>query len=201
MPHAVDELGGDLERVRSTEGQMARVEADVRLRAVEHTLDVLVLLDHCPPVGMEHVDDPVLAGRGVQGGECGQQVRPLRVAQIDARRPVVVDDCGGAENRRSEVREQGCGAVHLRERRVEGSRVVEHDGQEPAHELQVVPVEQLSGCSRVVPEVAVGAGLGGDDPQRPHLCEHAVGRELDAPARHLADPPRDRTGGEAFEDG
>jgi len=52
----------------------------------------------------------------------------------------------------------------------------------------------------VVAKIPVRTGLRARDPERPHLGEHAIGLELETPAGHLADAPRDRACRQPVED-
>jgi hypothetical protein len=73
---------------------------------------------------------------------------------------------------------------------------VEDDRDEAADEAEVEPREHASELASVGGQEAVGARLGRAEPECVHLREDPPGGELQAPARNLADAPRDRRSGE-----
>ena len=66
------------------------------------------------------------------------------------------------------------------------------DRHEAAHEPQPVAVEHRAHGGAVRRQPAQGAELGRRQPERSHLGQHPLGRQLQAPARDLADAPGDR---------
>ena len=72
---------------------------------------------------------------------------------------------------------------------------------EAAHEAQSVAVQQRAQRDGVERQVAERAELGRVQPERGHLAQDALGRELQAPAGDLADAPGDGRAGQAAVDG
>ena len=106
---------------------MGCVEADAHVRAGEHTPHVLVAFHERPPVRVEHVLDAELSGYLVHLRERAQQMFPLPVGELDARRPAVVDDGGRADEVGSERGEEGRLLPNRSERGVEARRVVKDE--------------------------------------------------------------------------
>jgi len=120
---------------------------------------------------------------------------PAVVVQRRGCRPLEVGDERGDEDLRAggrELRRRADGGV------ARGAEVglVDHERDEAAYEPQSVPVELATGARAVERKPALRAELGGGETELCHLREHAIGRELQAPARDLADAPRDRGGRE-----
>ena len=86
---------------------------------------------------------------------------------------------------------------HALGRREVERRLVQHERHEAADEREPVGVEAGAQCRRLERQVADRTELGGGQPEARHLGEHAVGRQLPAPAGHLADAPGDRGPGQA----
>ena len=60
--------------------------------------------------------------------------------------------------------------------------------------------QQCLDLAGLVPQVAEGTELGGLQAELPHLRKDPLARQHDAPARDLADAPRDRRSGEPLFD-
>ena len=108
----------------------------------------------------------------VEAGEPVIDALPLVARERPRGGPVEVDDEGRDEERRTERLEPGRRLARRSQCRLSGAEIVQDDRQEAADELQPVPFEERSDGGRIVAEVAVGAGLRRDDPERAHLRQH-----------------------------
>ena len=160
--------------------------------ALEHRGNVGGGLDERADVRVQRLGEPVLGAQLVELAEHADEVVPLRVGELESRRPAGVDDHRGDEHRRPGRGEQLGGRTSLGERRLALAGVVEHERDESADQLNAVAVEHLDERVRVAGQEPRRPELGGGDAERAHLAEHTVGGQHHAPPGNLADAPRDR---------
>jgi hypothetical protein len=167
---------------------MAGVQAPADVGRRQQPLHIGRALHHRAGVRMERereavVGDQVLDHRDAldEGGELAvverRRLRPVGIHQQGTDEHV---GAGGGEHRRG-VRRGAAGGVER--------RLVQHEGHEAPDQREPVGVQPAAQCERIAGEVAERSQLGRREPETRHLGEHAVGRELAAPAGHLAHPP------------
>jgi hypothetical protein len=177
---------------------VAGVEAERHAAAVQHPVDLVRTLDDGAHVRVQRGADAAVGGGGREPVEVAEQRGPR--GGVEDRALVVAVEAGrGGEHEGPGAR--GDEAVerplHLRLGVV--PRVVQHHRDEAADGRQPVRRQRAHLLGRVRREEAVGAELGRGQADPAHLGEHAGGRELVAPAGHLADAPRDGGAGDALE--
>ncbi len=197
MGDAVAGLGRQLDRVAAADQQVPGVQAQRDAAAFQHAPHLVGALHHGADVGVQGGDHAARRGGRREEVEVGQQGAPLAVVEPHA--PVVAvlaADGGQHHGPRTD------GRVGVEQRREEGQQlvagaVVQQQRDEAADRGKGVGAEQAGGPARVVRQEAGGPELAGGEAERAHLAEHPVRAELVAPARHLADAPRDRRAGDA----
>jgi hypothetical protein len=132
--------------------------------------------------------------RGGQLAQCVKVLRdprPVAGLQGNPRGPEHVGDRGGDQHiaverghERHEVVEHLAGLIE--------GRLVQDERDEGADEAEAMLVEERADLRGVRRQVADRPHLRGLEAERCHLGEHALGGQHAAPARDLADAPRDR---------
>ena len=120
---------------------------------------------------------------------------PFGVAELPARRPLLVDDDRGDEDVGARGGQQARHAVGLGAGLV-AVGLVEHERDEGADELQAIAAQQRAQVGGLERQVADRAELGRAQAERSHLAQDPLGRQHQPPVGDLADAPRDRGTGQ-----
>ena len=163
--------------------------------AAQQPLDVGGALDSVPACGCSASVSPWAATSSSIAARLRTTAAGLRSSSAGGRRPGGVGDerahehlgAGGGQAARRVLR-GGAGAVER--------GLVQDERHEAADEREPVRVEPLAQRAGVERQPAERAELRRRQAEPGHLGEHALGRELQAPARHLAHAPRDRRAGQ-----
>ena len=193
MTDAVGVVADERHRVDPADQQVAGVEAPGDVGVRERLLDVVRGLDQRADV---RVQDELEALGGDEVGERAQvRARALPAVVVERRRArtssrsctsAATNTLGAAPAASWPRRARACSRVGAR------SPSCTTTGTKPADEAQAVAVELARHGGAVERQPAQRPELGGRQPELGHLGQHALGRELQAPARDLADAPRDR---------
>ncbi len=190
-------LAGDGQRIGAGDEQVAGVEAQRHIRALEQAPDVFLALDHRAVVRVKRDGEPAPGADLLGLRDPGAQDVPLRRVRPVGRLVAGPTRRGGQdEHARAGVGEERGALSNAGELRGSVGRPVQHGRNEPADECQAVRREPG-------PD---GRGIGGEKPARTELGrgesgqgdlrQNAIGVELDPPAGDLGDPPRDGSRGE-----
>ena len=147
------------------------------------------LLDERVDVRVQHLGDTVLGDDRVDVVEAGQQRVPRVGVELGPfPRREIGDHCGHETlptSRRDRFGDLRGPFAHL----LTARPIVEDERHESADERHAVPVEGRPQLVRIRRKPAERALLHRPQPEIGRLGEHAVDRQLDAPTRHLTDPP------------
>ena len=188
MADAVGVVPDEGGRVDAADQQVAAVEAPRHVGVRERLLDVRGGLRQRADVRVQDELQALRRGEVRDLAQVRAHALPPGLVEGRGRRPVEVGDERRHEHVGAGRRELGRGTPGLLTRVAELG-LVHDDRHEAADEPQPVAVELGPGQRAVERQPAQRTQLGGRDPERPHLREHAIRRQLQAPARDLADPP------------